>query len=100
MREITYAEALVDGLREALRSDQRVRLMGLYFVGLTRHRELVASLRDEFPERVWYPPIAEVGYVGTAIGAALAGLRPIVDVATASFLFQAFPQVVNEAANI
>ena len=52
------------------------------------------------PDRVWDPPIAEIGYVGTGIGAAISGLRPIVDVATASFIFQAFSQVVNEAANI
>ena len=100
MREILYAEALVEGLRELLESDERVHLMGQYFLGLTRHRTLMAAVRDEFPDRVYYPPIAELGYVGTAIGAAIAGLRPIVDIATASFIFQAFPQIVNEAANI
>jgi pyruvate dehydrogenase E1 component beta subunit len=99
-RDMTYAEALVLGLRRALESDTRVRLMGQYFVGLTPHRKLVADLRDDFPSRVWYPPIAEVGYVGTGIGAAISGLRPIVDIATASFIFQAFSQVVNEAANV
>jgi acetoin:2,6-dichlorophenolindophenol oxidoreductase subunit beta len=99
-RQMTYAEALVLGLRRALENDTRARLMGQYFVGLTPHRKLVADLRDDFPSRVWYPPIAEVGYVGTAIGAAISGLRPIVDIATASFIFQAFSQVVNEAANV
>jgi pyruvate dehydrogenase E1 component beta subunit len=74
--------------------------MGQYFVGLTEHRKLVADLRDDFPGRVWYPPIAEIGYVGTGIGAAISGLRPIVDIATASFMFQAFSQIVNEAANV
>jgi acetoin:2,6-dichlorophenolindophenol oxidoreductase subunit beta len=98
--ELSYAEALVLGLRRSLEHDPRVRLMGQYFVGLTSHRKLVAELRDDFPDRVWYPPIAEVGYVGTGIGAAISGLRPIVDIATASFIFQAFSQVVNEAANI
>jgi pyruvate/2-oxoglutarate/acetoin dehydrogenase E1 component len=98
--ELSYAEALVLGLRRALERDDRVRLMGQYFVGLTSHRRLVADLRDDYPDRVWYPPIAEVGYVGTGIGAAISGLRPIVDIATASFIFQAFSQVVNEAANI
>jgi pyruvate dehydrogenase E1 component beta subunit len=100
VRQMSYAEALILGLRRALELDSRVRLMGQYFVGLTAHRKLVAELRDDFPDRVWYPPIAEVGYVGTGIGAAISGLRPIVDVATASFIFQAFSQVVNEAANI
>ena len=100
MREILYAEALVEGLRELLEADERVHLIGQYFLGLTSHRELMADVRDSFPGRVYYPPIAELGYVGTAIGAAIAGLSPIVDIATASFIFQAFPQIVNEAANI
>lgn len=100
MREILYAQALVEGLRELLDADERVHLMGQYFLGLTPHRELMGAVRDAFPDRVYYPPIAELGYVGTAIGAAMAGLRPIVDIATASFIFQAFSQIVNEAANI
>jgi acetoin:2,6-dichlorophenolindophenol oxidoreductase subunit beta len=98
--EATYAEGMARGLREALADDPRVFLMGQYFFGLTRHRSLTVELREAFPDRVWDPPIAEVGYVGTGIGAAISGLRPIVDVATASFIFQAFSQVVNEAANI
>jgi acetoin:2,6-dichlorophenolindophenol oxidoreductase subunit beta len=97
---MTYAEGMATGLREALASDDRVRLMGQYFFGLTKHRTLTVAIREAHPDRVWDPPIAEVGYVGTGIGAAIAGLRPIVDVATASFIFQAFSQVVNEAANI
>ena len=100
MKETLYAEALVDTLEELLETDERVHIMGQYFLGLTPHRELMVRLREGFPGRLYYPPIAELGYVGTAIGAAMAGLRPIVDIATASFIFQAFPQIVNEAANI
>jgi pyruvate dehydrogenase E1 component beta subunit len=99
VRELVYAEALVEALRELLQADERIHLMGGYFLGLTPRRGLMATLRDEFPSRVFYPPISEIGYVGTAIGAAMAGLRPIVDIATASFIFQAFSQVANEAAN-
>jgi pyruvate dehydrogenase E1 component beta subunit len=88
------------GLREVLTEDPRVYLMGQYFFGLTKHRALTVAIKDDFPNRVWNPPIAEVGYAGTGIGAAISGLRPIVDIATASFIFQAWPQVVNEAANI
>ena len=98
-REMLYAEALVEALRHQLATDDRVQIMGLYFLGLTPHRKMVAELRDEYLDRFYYPPIAELGYVGTAIGAAIAGLRPIVDIATASFMFEAFPQIVNEAAN-
>lgn len=100
MADILYAEALVEALRHQLATDDRVHLLGQYFLGLTPHRAMMAELRDEYPDRVYYPPIAEVGYVGVGIGAAMAGLRPIVDIATASFIFQAFPQVVNEAANV
>lgn len=100
MRELTYAEGMALGLREVISEDDRVRLMGQYFFGLTEHRRLTVAIREDFGERVWDPPIAEVGYVGTGIGAAISGLRPIVDIATASFAFQAFSQLVNEAANV
>ncbi len=99
-REITYAEGMARGLTEVLEADDRVRLMGQYFFGLTEHRAKTVKIRERFGERIWDPPIAEIGYVGTGIGAAISGLRPIVDVATASFIFQAWSQVVNEAANI
>jgi pyruvate dehydrogenase E1 component beta subunit len=97
---MTYAEGMARGIREALEADDRVFLMGQYFFGLTEHRRLTVSIREDFPGRVWDPPIAETGYVGTGIGAAISGLRPIVDLATASFSFQAFSQLVNEAANV
>jgi pyruvate/2-oxoglutarate/acetoin dehydrogenase E1 component len=99
-RRITYAEGMARGLREVLAADERVVLMGQYFFGLTRHRQLTVGIRQDFPDRIWDPPIAEVGYAGTGIGAAISGLRPIVDMATASFSFQAWSQLVNEAANI
>lgn len=100
MRDILYARAVVDALEDALAGDERVHLSGQYFLGLTEHRTMMVELRERFPDRFYFPPIAELGYVGSAIGSALAGLRPIVDIATASFIFQAFPQIVNEAANI
>ncbi|MBI2089787.1 MAG: alpha-ketoacid dehydrogenase subunit beta [Deltaproteobacteria bacterium] len=99
MREITYAEAFAEALREILRADKRVCVVGSYFFGLSPRRALIARLRKEFPSRFFDPPIAEAGYCGLAVGAAMASLRPIVDVATASFFLQAFPQVLNEAAN-
>jgi pyruvate dehydrogenase E1 component beta subunit len=100
MPTITYAEGMARGLREVLAADDRVRLMGQYFFGLTEHRSKTVEIRKLFGDRIWDPPIAEIGYVGTGIGAAISGLRPIVDVATASFIFQAWSQVVNEAANV
>ncbi len=100
MRELTYGQALVEGLRELIETDDRVHILGQYFLGLTPQRALVGELAADYPDRFYYPPIAELGYVGTAIGAAMAGMRPIVDIATASFMFQAFAQIINEAANI
>src|SRR3989304_3135080 len=99
MREITYAEAFAEALREILRADKRVCVIGGYFFGLSPRRALISQLRKQFPARFFDPPIAEAGYCGLAVGAALAGLRPIVDIGTGSFFFQAFPQVLNEAAN-
>jgi pyruvate/2-oxoglutarate/acetoin dehydrogenase E1 component len=100
MTRLTYAEGMARGIREVLAEDDRVFLMGQYFFGLTAWRRLTVGIREDFPGRVWDPPIAEVGYSGTGIGAAISGLRPIVDMATASFSFQAFSQLVNEAANV
>jgi len=95
-----YAEAVVEVLRRSVEGDDRVHLMGQYFLGLTPHRTMVGDLYRQYPDRIYFPPIAELGYVGAGIGAAIAGLRPIVDCATASFTFQAFAQILNEAANI
>lgn len=100
MRELTYGQALVEGLRELIETDDRIQIMGQYFLGLTPQRALVGDLAADFPDRFYYPPIAELGYIGTAIGGAMAGIRPIVDIATASFIFQGFAQIINEAANI
>ncbi|MBI2359821.1 MAG: alpha-ketoacid dehydrogenase subunit beta, partial [Deltaproteobacteria bacterium] len=70
MREITYAEALVEALREILQADDRVRIIGSYFLGLSPRRSLMTQLRKEFPRRFFDPPIAEAGFCGLAVGAA------------------------------
>ncbi len=99
MRELTYAEALVEALDEVLQADPRAHVIGSYFLGLSPRRVLLERLRQKFPTRMFDPPIAELGFCGIAVGAAMAGLRPIVDITTASFVFQAWPQIVNEAPN-
>ena len=99
MREISYAEAKVEALREIMEADERVCLIGSYFLGLSPRRVLMDQLREQFSARIFDPPISEAGFCGLAVGAAMTGMRPIVDIATASFVFNAFPQVVNEAAN-
>lgn len=99
MREISYAEALVEALHEIMRDDPRAQIIGNHFLGLSPRRVLLEKLRENFPNRIFDPPIAEQGICGLAAGAAMAGVRPVVSIGTASFIFQAYPQVVNEAAN-
>lgn len=100
MKQMRYAEAVVEALRNALTEDDSTQLIGQYFLGVTPDGPLLEPIQREFATRITYPPIAELGTVGMAIGAAMAGVRPIVDIGTASFIFQAFPQIVNEAANV
>jgi len=99
MRELAYYEAKLEALREILAADPRVHLIGGTFFSLSPRRRLFQEIAKAYPERVISPPIAELGYCGLATGAAMAGLRPIVDLSTGSFIFEAWPQVVNEAAN-
>jgi len=97
MKEMNFAEALSQGLVECLESDERVVLMGAGFGGLTPYRSAYGPIRARFSDRISDPPIAELGYCGIAIGAAMTGLRPIVAMGTGAFSFEAFPQIANEA---
>jgi pyruvate dehydrogenase E1 component beta subunit len=97
-RVLTFAQALAEGIAEVLREDQRVVVFGGGFAGLTDSRVHFAPLFRDFPDRFWAPPIAEFGVAGLGAGAAMTGLRPIVDIGTGSFVFEAFPAIANEAA--
>ena len=98
MKEMTFAEALVLGLTECLDRDPRVTLINAGYGGLTPYRATYAVLRERYADRITDTPISELGYCGIAIGAAMTGLRPIVALSTAAFSFEAWPQIVNEAA--
>jgi pyruvate dehydrogenase E1 component beta subunit len=97
-RELAYTQALAEALGSILEQDERVVLFGANFVGAGPGRARMADLQRRFTERIVWPPIAELAYCGIAIGAAMAGLRPIVDLSTATFSYEAIPQIVNEAA--
>ena len=97
-RELQYTEALAEAIEEVLTEDPRIVLFGGNFVGAGPNRALMASIQQRFAERIVWPPIAELAYCGVAIGAAMAGIRPIVDISTATFSYEAIPQIVNEAA--
>jgi pyruvate dehydrogenase E1 component beta subunit len=99
MREMAYYEAKLTALREILAADDSVRLIHETFLGLSPRRSLFGEIEKSFPGRVISPPISELGVCGLATGAAMAGLRPIVDLVTASFTYEAWPQICNEAAN-
>jgi pyruvate dehydrogenase E1 component beta subunit len=100
MKEMTYAQALSQGLVECLEADERVVMIGAGYGGLTPYRAEYATLRERFSDRITDPPIAELGYCGIAIGAAMTGLRPIVAMGTGAFSYEAFPQIVNEAPQV
>jgi len=98
-RHISYREALREALRESLQTDPRVFLMG-EDVGCYGGTYAVSKgLLEEFgPERVRDTPLSELGFVGAGIGAALGGMRPIVEVMTVNFSLLALDPIVNSAA--
>ena len=99
MREITYVQALNEALRQAMSEDDSVFLIGENIRG--RMRPETAGLDEAFaPERVLDMPISEAAFTGFANGAALAGMRPVVEFQVASLMFPAFDQIVNQAAKL
>jgi pyruvate dehydrogenase E1 component beta subunit len=98
---MTYREALRLALREELARDERVTLLGEEVGVFEGSYKVSAGLLDEFgPDRVRDTPISEEGFVGLAVGAAMAGERPVVEVMTLNFLLVALDQVVNHAAKV
>ncbi|MEW6544893.1 MAG: alpha-ketoacid dehydrogenase subunit beta [Nitrospirota bacterium] len=99
--KITYREAVRAGLREALRSDPRVFLMGEDVGKYGGTYACSKGFLEEFgPERIRDTPLSESTFVGAGIGAALGGMRPIVEVMTVNFSLLALDQIVNNAATI
>jgi len=97
--KITYREALRQALHDALASDPRVFLMGEDVGKYGGSYAVSKGFLDEFgPERIRDTPLSELGFVGAGIGAALGGMRPIVEVMTVNFSLLALDQIVNTAA--
>jgi acetoin:2,6-dichlorophenolindophenol oxidoreductase subunit beta len=99
MRELAYYEAKFEALDEIMAADPRVHLINGTFLSLSPRREVFQNLVKKYGDRIMSPPISELSFCGLAAGAAMAGLRPIVDLSTGSFIFEGWPQVANEAAN-
>jgi pyruvate dehydrogenase E1 component beta subunit len=98
---ITYRQALRDTLRTEMLRDEDVFLMGEEIGVFEGSYKITEGLLREFgPRRVRDTPIAEEGFVGAAIGAAMLGLRPVVEIMTINFSLLALDQIVNHAAKI
>lgn len=98
---MTYRQALHDTLREELLRDEDVFLMGEEIGVFEGSYKITAGLLAEFgPRRVRDTPIAEEGFVGAAIGAAMLGLRPVVEIMTINFSILALDQMINHGAKI
>ncbi len=101
MRELTYREALREAMAEEMERDERVFLMGEEVGHYNGAYKVSEGLLDRFGERrVVDTPIAETGFAGVGIGAAMVGLRPIIEFMTWNFSLCAFDQLVNNAAKL
>jgi pyruvate dehydrogenase E1 component beta subunit len=99
MPELTYREAVRDALARALRDDERVFLMGEDIAEMGGSMGVTQGLLEEFgPKRIRNTPISEMAIVGSGIGAAVQGLRPVVEIMYEDFLTLSMEQLVNQAA--
>ncbi|WP_200942282.1 alpha-ketoacid dehydrogenase subunit beta [Angustibacter sp. Root456] len=97
----TYREAVREAMRSAMEADERVFLMGEDVGAYGGGHGVSLGLLEQFgPERVRDAPLSENGFVGAGIGAALGGLRPIVEIMTVNFSLLALDQVLNTAATL
>ncbi|UII29832.1 pyruvate dehydrogenase complex E1 component subunit beta [Fulvivirga ulvae] len=101
MREIQFREALGEAMSEEMRRDEKVFLMGEEVAEYNGAYKVSQGMLDEFgPERVIDTPIAELGFAGVGVGAAMNGLRPIIEFMTFNFSLVAIDQVINSAAKM
>src|SRR5216110_536608 len=99
MPELSYREAVRDALSRAMRADEDVFIMGEDIAEMGGSMGVTAGLLDEFgPERVRNTPISEMAIVGAGIGAAMQGMRPVVEIMYEDFLTLSLEQIVNQAA--
>jgi acetoin:2,6-dichlorophenolindophenol oxidoreductase subunit beta len=100
-RELTYGEAVREALAEEMRRDPRVFLIGEDVAEAGHPFKTLLGLVDEFgTDRVIDTPISEPGYAGIGVGAAMTGMRPVVDVMFGDFITLAMDQIVNQAAKV
>jgi pyruvate dehydrogenase E1 component beta subunit len=101
MREIQFREALREAMNEEMRRDSSVFLMGEEVAEYNGAYKVSQGMLDEFgPERVIDTPIAELGFAGIGVGAAMNGIRPIIEFMTFNFSLVAIDQIINSAAKM
>ena len=101
MRTIQFREAIAEAMSEEMRRDENIYLMGEEVAEYNGAYKASKGMLDEFgPKRVIDTPIAELGFAGISVGAAMNGLRPIVEFMTFNFSMVAIDQIINNAAKI
>jgi len=101
MRTIRFREAIKEAMSEEMRRDERVFLMGEEVAEYNGAYKVSQGMLDEFgPDRVIDTPISELGFTGIGVGAAMNGLRPIVEFMTWNFALLASDQIINSAAKM
>ncbi|HET7099713.1 MAG TPA: alpha-ketoacid dehydrogenase subunit beta, partial [Terriglobia bacterium] len=101
MAVIAFREALNQAMREEMQRDETVFLMGEEVGAYNGAYKVTKGMLDEFgPKRVLDTPITELGFTGLGVGAAMTGLRPIVEMMTFNFSLLALDQIVNCAAKM
>jgi pyruvate dehydrogenase E1 component beta subunit len=99
--DMTYREALRQALREEMIRDDKIFVMGQDVAGFGGAYKVTEGLFEEFgARRIKDTPIAEEGVVGAGIGAAMVGLRPVVEIMTINFALVAIDQIINNAAKV
>src|ERR1700747_3360927 len=101
VRELTFAQAIREALAEEMRRDPTVCIMGEDVAEAGTPFKVLSGLVEEFgKERVLDTPISEAGFTGMAVGAAMTGMRPIVDIMFGDFITLTMDQMVNQAAKV
>src|SRR5437762_11892220 len=101
MKELQFREALREAMSEEMRRDERVFLMGEEVAEYNGAYKVSQGMLDEFGERrVIDTPISELGFAGIGVGAAMNGLRPIIEFMTWNFAVLAWDQIINNAAKM
>jgi len=101
LREVTFAQAIREALAEEMRHDPTVCIMGEDVAEAGTPFKVLSGLVEEFgKERVLDTPISEAGFTGLAVGAAMTGMRPVVDIMFGDFITLTMDQMVNQAAKV